>query len=145
MAGSFPWFVHVQNGLGWAYLKNGQPELALAVFEKALEAGRAPVYLAGKGAALARLGRSDEARKMTAEIRELYDRAARAQDRYVSPVHLAVVHAALGEGQLALEWLEIAVEERSPNLWLLNVDPAFESIRPEARFQTVLKKMSLDP
>ncbi len=145
VAGSFPWFVHVQNGLGWAYLKNGQPELALAVFEKALEAGRAPVYLAGKGAALARLGRSNEARKMTAEIRELYDRAARAQDRYVSPVHLAVVHAALGEGQLALEWLEIAVEERSPNLWLLNVDPAFESIRPEARFQTVLKKMSLDP
>ena len=145
VVGLFPRFPQAQYGLGWACLKNRQPEQALAVFEKALESGSVPVYLAGKAATLARLGRKDEAKKLAMQLGELCDQAAKGQERYVSPLHVSVAYAALAENQQALEWLDRAVKERSPFVWMIKVDPAFENIRPDPRFQTLLKKMNLPP
>jgi hypothetical protein len=72
---------------------------------------------------------------------------ARAEERQrpVQSVFLAELYARLGEKDQALEWLERAYEERHPALIFLNLDPKWESLRPEPRFQSLLQQIHLAP
>ncbi len=137
----FPRVVHVVYGLGRAYERSGQPAKAVSVFAKALEGGRSPMLLEGLATALAADGERDEAQKIATELGSKYRQAVQTQQGYVSPWHLAVVSMALGEKQQALDWLERGFDEGAFGMLLLNVEPAFDSIRSEERFQTLLKKM----
>ncbi len=59
--------------------------------------------------------------------------------RYVSPVHAATVHAAMGEVDEAMVWLDRAlVEERSGWLVYLAMEPRFDGLREDARFRALL-------
>jgi TolB-like protein/class 3 adenylate cyclase/Tfp pilus assembly protein PilF len=49
----------------------------------------------------------------------------------------------LGETKKALDWLERAYEARPLGLVTIIVDPAFDPLRTEARFQALLQKMGL--
>ncbi len=140
----FPRFPLGLAGLGFAYVRNGQPDEAIKVFERALESERLPRYLAGRGAALAVAGRSEEARKAAQELEVLRDQVSQSGEGYVSPVHLATVYAALGDKTGALEWLNRGIEERAPYMWFLKVDPAFENLRDEPKFKGFLATMGLD-
>jgi hypothetical protein len=65
-----------------------------------------------------------------------------AADEYVPAYGRAVIHAALGNNQEALAWVEKAYDERS-FLVYLKVDPAFDTIRKEERFVAILDKIGL--
>jgi tetratricopeptide (TPR) repeat protein len=57
---------------------------------------------------------------------------------------LARLYATLGDKDAALRWLERAVEQR--DVWLyLKVDPAFDSIRSDLRFQSLVRRTHLNP
>jgi TolB-like protein/DNA-binding winged helix-turn-helix (wHTH) protein/Tfp pilus assembly protein PilF len=57
---------------------------------------------------------------------------------------LAQLYARLGDKEAALRWLERAVEQR--DVWLyLKADPAYDSIRAEPRFQSLVRRMHLNP
>jgi tetratricopeptide (TPR) repeat protein len=57
---------------------------------------------------------------------------------------LAQLYANLGEKDEALRWLERAVEQR--DVWLyLKADPAYVNIRSDPRFQTLVRRMHLNP
>ncbi len=56
---------------------------------------------------------------------------------YVDPVAGASVHAALGDFSAALECLRGSLEERSPHALFLNVDPLFDELRSDPRFQNL--------
>jgi hypothetical protein len=43
-----------------------------------------------------------------------------------------------------LTWLEKAVEERSPSLVYLKVDPIFNSLQADPRFIEILRKIGLE-
>ena len=58
---------------------------------------------------------------------------------------MAIVYLGLGQKNEALDWLEKAVRERDGWMWTLNVDPWFDPLRSELRFQALLKKVGLDP
>jgi serine/threonine-protein kinase len=60
-------------------------------------------------------------------------------DHYVSPFVVAAVHAALGEDDAALEWLRKAYLAHDAWLTWLAVDRRFERLRPDPRFQALLK------
>ena len=57
--------------------------------------------------------------------------------RYLSPYQLAMTELRLGDRPAALTLLERAVHERDPNALCLPVDPAFDSLHPEPRFQAL--------
>lgn len=56
---------------------------------------------------------------------------------------MALVFAALGEKEKALDWLEKSFEKHEESLCSLNVDPKFDILRQEVRFKNLLKKLGL--
>ena len=46
-------------------------------------------------------------------------------------------------GRKSLEWLEKAFEARDPNVPYLSVIPVFDSLRDDAPFQGLLRRMNL--
>jgi DNA-binding winged helix-turn-helix (wHTH) protein/TolB-like protein len=59
------------------------------------------------------------------------------------PLSLATAYLQLGEKEKALDYLEQALAQRAINLPLANVNPAFDSIRNEKRFEEVMRKVGL--
>ena len=82
--------------------------------------------------------------KILAELKEQFDRASRTPQGYVSPLHLAVVYAALDDKSQALEWLERAFQGKAFWMFNLKVDPAWDGLRSEPKFREILRKMNLD-
>jgi hypothetical protein len=48
-----------------------------------------------------------------------------------------------GERDQAFEWLETAYQNRAPDIIYLKVEPAFDSLRSDARFQNLVKRVGL--
>ena len=69
-------------------------------------------------------------------------------NRQMMPNHVtsyfpAVACAILGEKDLAFEWLEKALEERIGFLVYLKVEPVFDCLRSDERFENLLRRVGL--
>jgi hypothetical protein len=62
--------------------------------------------------------------------------------RYVDPYNFTVVHVGLVEHDKAMESLMKAFEGRSTSLAFLKVDPTFDPLRSDHRFQDLLRRMN---
>lgn len=51
----------------------------------------------------------------------------------------ALIYAGLGQKEQTLIWLRKAVEERSHWLIWITVDPRFDALREDSRFQQIVK------
>jgi serine/threonine-protein kinase len=124
--------------LGWVYLLTGKQDEGLASIEKGVSlAPDSSLYLAQLGQAYARVGRTAEAREILRQLEALQ------QVRYVSPYHMAYVHAGLGEDERALSWLEAAYEQRAGGIFGIKGSFLFAHLRAHPRFQALLRKMNL--
>jgi tetratricopeptide (TPR) repeat protein len=56
---------------------------------------------------------------------------------------VALVYVALGEKDEAFEWLEKSYEKHEESLCSIGIDPKFDSIRDDPRFNALLKKIGL--
>ena len=72
---------------------------------------------------------------------ERYRQSARSH--YVSPGLVAAVCARLGDKQCAFEWLEKGFEERDEVLISLKVEPLFDSLHSDPRFQDMVRRVGL--
>ena len=63
------------------------------------------------------------------------------EEKYVPPYPIAVIHAGLGERDLAIEWLEKAYEERDSWMNYLHLDPRLDSLRADPRFVSLVGRM----
>ena len=97
------------------------------------------MYVAALGHAYALAGKRDEALKVLDELKEL------SKEKRVSPGDMALLYTGLGQREQALEWLEKAYEERCGDLAYLKVDPRFDSLRSDPRFQNLLRRIGLPP
>jgi tetratricopeptide (TPR) repeat protein len=118
----------------------GNHEAAIQEIEKALPSdGDAPVpILAMLGYAYGLAGRRVAARDVLCEMDPLARRC------YVSPYDRAVLHTGLGEKHEALRCLRQALTERSPRMIWLNVEPAFDSLRGDRQFQSIVRRLGLE-
>jgi len=64
---------------------------------------------------------------------------------YISPAFVASIYASLGEKDQAFLWLEHAYAERDNWLSFLKVDPRFDTLRSDPRFQDLLRRVGLPP
>jgi TolB-like protein/tetratricopeptide (TPR) repeat protein len=134
-----PDFYLAHRAQGLLYLAEQRPELAIASLRRAVSLAdgntRTTALL---GMHLARLGQRDEARAILNNMLE------QARTRFVPPVSLAVLHAALGENALALDALERAFAARDTQLVFLKDDPRWSSLRKEPRFAVLMRELKLD-
>ena len=122
--------------LGQTYEYMGNTEAALTEFREAarLSPGT-PLMTAGLAAEYARSGNRPEALKLLASL------SVQAQHEYVSPYYIAVVYAALGESNQALDWLDKAYADRSNGMVFLKMDPDLDPLRGNPRFKAIQKKL----
>jgi TolB-like protein/tetratricopeptide (TPR) repeat protein/predicted Ser/Thr protein kinase len=85
----------------------------------------------------ARSGRRTEAARMLRQILSTPPGAQRPR-----PTDIALIHAALGENDEAMVWLEKAYQEREVQLVRAKVDPRFNPLRNDPRFQALLRRMN---
>jgi tetratricopeptide (TPR) repeat protein len=94
-----------------------------------------PSALAGLAYAHARAGEGSQALRLLDELRTL------SKQRYVSSYAFALVYAGLGERDQAFAWLEKAYEERSGHLVALKVNPTWDPMRSDPRFEALVQKV----
>ena len=61
----------------------------------------------------------------------------------MTPWQIATLYTRAGMRKEALDWFEKALEENDPNMPYLKVDPIFEILYDEPRYQMLLEKMGL--
>jgi tetratricopeptide (TPR) repeat protein len=122
--------------LGETFQVKGKLTAAIAEYQKAFELNNDPFSLAMLGQAYARQGKTDEARKVLARLSE------EAKSRYVPPYALAVVLTALGDKAHAIDELERGYDEGGFYISLIKVDPLFDDLRGDPRFEALVQKIT---
>jgi TolB-like protein/Flp pilus assembly protein TadD len=127
------WIAYYQ--LAWAYERLGQPAAALKAIQEAdASTGGNSKMISLRGYILATTGRRGEAEEVLRVLEAV------AQDRYVPPYALALVHAGLGNREQALERLEQAYEMRDVHLIWLLADPKWDPFRSDAAFVRLIER-----
>jgi serine/threonine-protein kinase len=124
--------------LPFAYEAAGKAAEAFAQWQEWAEVtGLAPATVAELDAAYASGGLTGYWQKrLELEERELEETGN------AWPMHIAAIHARLGHRDRAMEWLESAVAERGL-IFLLGVDPRWDPLRGDPRFQALLQRLKL--
>jgi TolB-like protein/Flp pilus assembly protein TadD len=130
-----PEFVLARNHLARVLLAIGTPEKAIEVLGG--KSSAAPGGLATLGRAYAATGQRDLA---AAEIRQLEQRGARGIG---VGCDLALIHAALGDLDRALDAVERGLRDGSQQIASLNLEPGFDPIRNHPRFRAVVREARL--
>ena len=113
---------------------------AISQFENCVRiTGGRPAMVALLGHAYAAANRRNDALAIIDQLKTA------SKERYVPPYPIATIHAALGEKEEALEWLERAYEERDSWMPNIKIDPRLDSLHTEQRFQNLLRRMRLVP
>jgi serine/threonine-protein kinase len=134
----FPDNVMLHYWLMWSYL--GAERYAQAMGEVARIEGHEgirdnPAVLATFAFAHSNVGRTDDASQI---VRHMLDLTAK---RYVPPGSLATAFLSIGDTDRAIEYLELALDERDTQLWAWLVSSPFDPLRSDPRFQDILRRM----
>jgi serine/threonine-protein kinase len=123
--------------LATAYIEKKMYSEAIAEAQASVDKTRRMVGhpLGVLGYALAKAGRTDEARVILEEL------LAASKARYVAPYSVALIYNALGDREETLNWLERGYEARDHKLNLLKVDPKWNNLHGEARFDDLVRRI----
>ncbi len=132
-----PNFYATRYALGTVYHAKGQYGEAIAEYRKALALNDDPWVKSLLARTLARSGQRSEALKLLGELE------SEAKRRYVPNAGLALVFGALGDKDRAFVWLEKDFAERAPRAPLFSVNPAFDDLRDDPRFQDLVRRVEL--
>lgn len=135
-----PVFPPARMGQAWVHLLLGRIDLAIADFERATTVGKR--FTSGVAALACAYAAGGQHELSDAALQELLERR-KSSANYVSSRDVALAHAWRGEVIEALDWLDRAFQERAPWMTFLTVDPIWNGIRAEPRFQEVVEKMGL--
>lgn len=134
-----PRFALAHQQLARAYEAQKRYDEAIAECNHAIEiSGRRPALLASLGYAYGMSGRKIEAEKI------LHELEAFGKQRPILPFNFIRVYIGLNDKKKAMEWMEKNFEERQYALIILGVEPAYDSLRDELRFQEMLRELKLN-
>jgi adenylate cyclase len=124
--------------LGCCLLWKGDTAGAIAEFQRSKTVVAGAWYQGLLGYAYAISGDRPKAEQMLRELEEM------AKRQYVSSTAFAMIYLGLGEKEKALDWLDKSYQDQESACWYLTVDPIYDSVRNEPRFQAILKKIGLE-
>ena len=129
-------FAYAHWNLGEALYLKGDLPTAIAEYEKAAALDDDPQILALLGRAYAETGRNDKALEILGRLKQI------GQQHYVRNYLYALVYIGLGDKPAAIDYLEKAsnVGETPDTTWL-KVDPLFDPLQSEPRFQQLVAKV----
>jgi TolB-like protein/DNA-binding winged helix-turn-helix (wHTH) protein/Flp pilus assembly protein TadD len=116
--------------LGLSYMQKGMYEEALDAVSKSNDTGGMRALV------LAFAGRRGEARQWV-------ERIVASSKNPNDPFFIAVLYSALGEKEEAFSWLEKSHASRQANLVSLNIDPVFDPLRSDPRFDRLIQRVGL--
>ena len=133
-----PGFRGAYGNLGYLYERK-------RMYREALEQEQRESTLAGEADFFARLQKVYSTSGYPALVREELKKELeeRASGKYRKAIGIASYYAMLSDEPHALEWLEKAYDERSSGMQYLAVDPQFDAIRPNPRYQYWLGVLNL--
>lgn len=134
-----PSFAEAHFQLGMVYEQKQMFDEAVREFQKAAELFKDPMMRAWIARTYAIAGRRSEAERVLEEVKAL------SKQQYASPYLMASIYAALGQKDLAFEWLERVYKDHSYYVVWLNVDRVFDGLRSDARFQDLLNRIGIAP
>ncbi len=115
---------------------NGSHDEAIRERQRAVDdAPGSVMFLAELGSSYAAAGMKSEALRILDQLHELRGH------KYVMPYWMALIHTGLRDRDEAFRWLDTALEERSATLAYVSVDPRWDYLRPDPRFQELLDRM----
>jgi serine/threonine-protein kinase len=147
---SDPDFWVARHYLALAYVQKGMHSEAIAELRrliKAPESGSVPDrVIEAEAEASASLGFAYGMAGKQAEAKAILDGLdAFSKRRYVSPLYFAIVYAGLKDNDKAIEYLNKAFDARHPGLVLIRIEPMFDGLRSDQRFQQLIKRFEPIP
>jgi len=122
--------------IGMAEEQLGRSDEAIRELKATIrQGGPTSAYLAALGHVYATSGHRREALRLLDELE------TRSKTRYVSPLDLATVRLGLGDTDSALALLSRAVQAHDGGLHFLAVDPRYEPLHRDPRFQCLLRRI----
>jgi adenylate cyclase len=125
--------------LACCLLWKGDTAGAIAEFQRSKMVVAGAWYQGLLGYAYAVSGDRPNAEQLLRELEEM------AKRQYVNSTAFAMIYLGLGEKQKALDWLDKSYQDQESACWYLTVDPIYDSVRKEPRFQAILTKIGLEP
>jgi TolB-like protein/Tfp pilus assembly protein PilF len=130
-----------RSGISWAFLGWVQSckslhESAITSLRKSCEIYPGSGPIAWLGQVYATAGYRGEALKILEQLQEL------SKQQYVSQYGVGRIYVALGQTEEAFRWLETAYEQRANWMVYLKVDPVFDDLRSDPRFQDLMRRMN---
>src|SRR6059058_2262048 len=121
--------------LGCCLLWKGDTAGAIAEFQRSKIVVTGAWYQGLLGCAYAISGDRPKAEQMLRELEEM------AKRQYVNSTAFAHIHLGLGEKEKALDWLDKSYQDQESACWYLTVDPIYDGVRNEPRFQALVQKV----
>jgi serine/threonine protein kinase/tetratricopeptide (TPR) repeat protein len=131
-------FAHGHWLLGCTYILESIYDKGIELIKKGLELSpNNSMILGGLGWAYGMAGREEEAYSIIDILK------TKAAKEYVRPYMLAKVYSGLDKKDRAFEWLDKAYDEHDISLFGVYSDETMNNIRPDPRFDKLLRKMRL--
>jgi tetratricopeptide (TPR) repeat protein len=130
------------NFLPAAYEQKGMYSEAIAEFKKAIPltvGSEWTLAKAGLGHVYAVSGKKSEAQTVLDELKQ------GSGQEYVSANSFALIYAGLGEKDQAFAWLDKGYEQRAFQMQWIKIEPRWDGIRSDARFQDLMRRVGLLP
>ncbi len=132
-----PTFAYSYFVLGLVHAATGKSTEALTAFREGKKLSPDWIELEAELAYTQALaGNRHEAEALLAKVLDAAD------TRYVNPVHIAAVYSALGDNDLAIEWLERGYREKSSWMKWIAIEPQLERLRTDPRFQNLTRRVN---
>ena len=138
-----PTYPRAGRAMDVAYLEKGERAEVLAELKKwqGLADGPAqsenPWFWGNHAYLSGRLGRVEDARHALEKLQTLN------REQHVDPIILAQAYLGMNDKNQSLNWLDKAHAEHSVSLTSVNVDPVYDPLRDDERFQALLRAMKL--
>jgi TolB-like protein/Flp pilus assembly protein TadD len=130
-------FIVGRWALSQALIEKGSYGEAIDLNENALQTDPTnPVFLRFAGIAYAKAGRRLDAEKIIDRFKEL------GRTQYVMAYHIALIYSALGDKDKAIAELERSADEHDYLLPRIKVEPFFDPLRDDPRFDRIVKRLN---